>query len=119
MEEIEIRNSSELLKLMESEKLYVEWSVTSDIGPDWIGSETEIDFYTDHHCLVENSFIVGLSESVKKSVELPETGGDRIIRGEGVVNLKNGQLHLQYSWSSEYPYMNPDKFGKGEVTINA
>lgn len=117
--EIEVCNKYDLIKKLSGREIEVEWTVTSDIGPDWIGSTTEIVFYLDNCKLKNNEFLLRLIESLKAKVGIPETGGDRIINGEGIITTIGNDIHLKYYWSSCYPYMDADKRGNGETVLNA
>ncbi|WP_125931878.1 hypothetical protein [Thiosocius teredinicola] len=117
--EIEISNKSELLEHLAGRSIEAEWVVTSDMGPEWIGSKTEFSLYLGEFRIKECTYIRGLKAALKGAIGVPETGGDRIISGEAEITATGQQLNVEYCWSSCVPYMDADRTVKGEVSLNA
>lgn len=118
-EQIAITNTLQLLEKLRFQELEVEWTVTSDIGPEWIGSSTEINFYFGNCSLTRNEFLQSFENALKEAMTLPEIGGERIISGEGIIFTENDELKIKFQWFSCLPYMDPDEHGNGEAVIYA
>ncbi len=114
VDSIQIETKESLLEHMQEKELTVEWTVYSDVGPDWIGSHRTMCFYLDEYPLHDNSFHDRLRQSVIKLVNIPETSEDNVIQGEGEIVEKNGRLYLTYWWSSAPPYQDSVESGNGE-----
>ena len=111
---LQIETMEVLLRYMQEKELSVEWTVYSDIGPGWIGGSRTICFYLDEHPLHDNSFHERLQRSVIAFANIPETGGENMIYGEGQVSAKNGRLYLSYRWDSAPPYLESVESGHGQ-----
>lgn len=112
---IDINNSRELHQKMKSMDFFVEWRVTSDIGPDWIGSFREINFYLDDFMLKENQFCKELKEKLIQIIAIPSESQDHVITGEGDITIDGNSLMLDYSWEAAIPYQDPDQSEAGTV----
>ncbi|WP_196890101.1 hypothetical protein [Aureivirga sp. CE67] len=115
---MKIENKETLLKIMKTEDFYVEWIVTSDIGPDWIGSYRSFEFFIGQKEIEETPFIEKISKQMIDLIKIPETSEDHVIYGEAGFFLENEQLKLNYDWYAAIPYQNADFSKAGTITIN-
>ncbi len=110
-----IESFEELIDKMESMEFYVEWEVTSDIGPSWIGSLRTIDFYLDRYKLTKTKFCKELENKLITIVAIPETSKDHVIYGDGDIILKNKKLEIYYEYKAAIPYQEPDEYREEKV----
>lgn len=107
-----------LLKHMEKEALSVEWTVLSDIGPDWIGSSRSICYYLENTALSETSFHDQLKDTLIKAVNIPDESEESVIYGEGDIIISGNFLQINYWWTKTIPYAEkPNDRGKGEINL--
>ena len=114
---ISIKDFKDLILKMKAMEFSVQWRVTSDIGPEWIGSSKTIDFYLDDYVLNETEFITRLKKALSKRVPIPNESKDHVITGEGNISLENNQLKLHYSWEKTIPYSYPSDHKEGKVVL--
>ncbi len=112
---ITIDNFEELTAKMKTMEFSVEWRVTSDIGPDWVGSYRTIDFYLNEYILSETKFCESLKDKLIKIIPIPNKSKDHVITGDGYITLENKQLEIYYSWEKAIPYNNPSEYKEEKV----
>jgi len=110
-----IESFEELSNKMKIMEFSVQWTVTSDIGPDWIGSSRTIAFYLDDFVLSETRFCEKLKDNLIKSIPIPSESKNHVITGHGDITLKKNQLEIYYNWDASIPYENPDKSEEGKI----
>ncbi|MCO7226023.1 hypothetical protein [Pleionea sp. CnH1-48] len=114
---IRINSLNTLLQYMQKSELSVEWRVTSDIGPDWIGSTREIYFYLGSEKLDETEFHDQLKSALIKVANIPPSSEKHVIDGEGDVTIEDGFLKIKFWWSKAIPYQHSDESGSGEGVL--
>jgi len=112
---ITIENFEELITKMKAMEFSVEWRVTSDIGPDWIGSYRTIDFYLNDYTLNETNFCKKLKNKLIESIPIPNESKYHVITGDGDITLKEKQLEIYYDWEATIPYDNPSESKEGKI----
>lgn len=112
---IKIEKFDKLKSLMKSMDFFVKWIVTSDIGPDWIGSTREIKFYLDEFILYETEFCKSLKYKLIDTLSIPSESKDHVIIGDGDITLKDNRLEIYYEWYAAIPYQDPDESKEGKV----
>lgn len=83
----------------------VEWSVRCPIGPDWIGAGRFVELWVGDEPVDEAC--VGyrlLARAIIDHFALPESHEDEATFGEGVIELREGALWIDYEWSRGVPY---------------
>lgn len=110
---ITIESFEELNTKIKTMEFSVKWVITSDIGPDWIGSTRTIDFYLDHFIWNETEFSKVLKNKLIKLLSIPSESKDYIINGHGIITPKNGKLEIHYSWDTTIPYQEPSQSKEG------
>ena len=118
-EEIIIENFQSLKQYMnmKESELSVEWYVYSDLGPSWIGSWREVNFFVDGICLVENSFVERLQKYVIDAANIPSKSVDETIHGEGDISISSDTLEIKYWWDKAIPYQDPIETGSGSAVV--
>ena len=114
---IDINCLNDLEHYIKSMTFSVEWKVTSEIGPDWIGSSREICFYLDNYQLTDNEFHSLLKSKLIERLNIPEHSKDHVITGKGELEINGTKLKLHYSWGAAIPYDYPDKRGNGTEVL--
>lgn len=114
---IHIPNTELLFDKMKTMEFYVEWTVTSDIGPSWIGSSRTIDFYLDDAKLMDTDFVETLKNKLIKAIPIPSESKDHVIQGNGDITLKNNQLEVDYEWYAAIPYQDVDESKEGKIIL--
>ncbi|MBD1855237.1 MULTISPECIES: hypothetical protein [Leptolyngbya] len=103
--------------LVEQARVGVGWIVYPDIGPGWIGSHREINFYVDCMLVSKNLIISRLINVLCKGLEIPATSADLVIFGEGELRKNGGAIEVVYDWNKAFPYDNPIESGSGVFTL--
>jgi len=112
---IEVESFEKLKHKMKTMEFSVQWMVTSDIGPDWIGSSRTIDFYLGDFILSETEFCKKLKDRLIESIPIPNESKDHVITGNGDIILKENQFEICYDWDATIPYQNPGKSKEGRI----
>jgi hypothetical protein len=107
----------ELKQELKTKKLSVKWKVSSDIGPEWIGSKREVLFYLDSEPILDNSIHSFLEEILIDKLNIPTTSVDDNINGEGDLFILKNDLQIKYSISYTVPYDYPHKYDNGQVIL--
>ncbi|MNS58592.1 hypothetical protein D3C86_572420 [compost metagenome] len=107
----------ELKNELISNTLSVKWKVSSDIGPNWIGSNREICFYKNSKPIDENLAYSFLKESLIEKLNIPEKSEDDTIEGWGDLFMLDNDLIIKYRISYTIPYDYPHKYENGEVIL--
>lgn len=114
---ISIESFEELCDKMTSMEFYVNWCVTSEIGPDWIGSYRTIDFHLDNLVLTETKFVEKLKENLIELIPIPSESKDHVITGQGDITLKDSQLEVYYDWAAAIPYQNASEYKEDKIVF--
>jgi hypothetical protein len=112
---ITIENFEELKVKMQTMEFCVEWRVSPDIGPDWIGSDRTIDFYLNDYILSESEFCKSLKDKLIKIIPIPYQSKNHVITGDGDITLENQQLLVHYSWQKAIPYDNSSEYKEDKI----
>lgn len=113
----EIRDLDALVGLVDQDRISVSWTVTSAIGPEWIGSTRKVSFYVDGIPVPENPLIQRLANVLIEAILIPETSENRVISGEGDLRRRGSLIEIVYEWSAAIPYDWPSDSGSGVVTL--
>lgn len=116
-ESTEIRDLDGLVELVDQDRVAVEWTVTSGIGPEWIGSNRGITFYVDGRPVFENWLTQRLANALIEACSIPETSEKRVISGEGDFRRRGTLIEIEYSWRAAIPYDWPSVSGSGVATL--
>ena len=116
-ETISIQSYEELLEKMKSQEFSVSWRVTSDVGPDWIGSWREITFSMSGVTLTKTPFILTLEKNIIDRVPIPEKSKDYVIYGRGDLMLTKNLLAMEFDWEAAYPYDEAHFYADGKICI--
>jgi hypothetical protein len=114
-----VENLELLLALIEQAKFWVEWQVRCDLGPEWIGGGRVIQFYLAHQPLANTPLHDELKQALIETLNIPETSGDAVIRGEGTVFRTGNLLEIEFEWSAAVPYLDPHDGTCGTATLIA
>ncbi len=114
---ISIATVQELIREMKRADFSVEWTVTSEFGPEWIGSTRTITFFLGELRLKDTPFLKSITRAVIEGIPIPEKNEDHVITGQGDFHLKQKHLELQYSWEATIPYQNPDNYQSGTLLL--
>ncbi len=95
----------------------VEWTVSSEFGPEWIGSTRTIVFFLGELRLKDTPFLNSITQVVIEGIPIPEKSEDHVITGHGDFHLKQNHLELHYTWEATIPYQNPDIYKSGTLLI--
>jgi hypothetical protein len=109
----------ELIRELIGNTFSVEWKVSSDIGPEWIGSNREVCFYKNSKPLDDNLFHSLLKETLVEKLNIPEKSEDDIIEGDGDLFMSGNEIKIKFSISYTVPYAYPHKYENGEVILVA
>lgn len=113
----EIRDLDALVGLVDQDRIAVAWTVTSALGPEWIGSTRHVSFYVNGIPLPENPLIQRLVDVLVEAILIPETSKDRVISGEGKLRRRGNLIEMVYEWSAAIPYDWPSDSGSCVVTL--
>lgn len=114
---ISIATVQELIREMKRADFSVEWTVTSEIGPEWIGSTRTITFFLGELPLKDTPFLKAITRAVIEGIPIPEKSEDHVITGHGSFRITQNHLELSYSWEATIPYQNPDNYQSGTLLI--
>ena len=109
--------TDKLKQELKTKKLSVKWKVSSDIGPDWIGSKREVCFYLNSEPIIDNSIHAFLKEILIDKLNIPEKSEDDNIDEEGDLFILENDLQIKYSISYTVPYDYPHKYDNGQVVL--
>ena len=113
----EIADVDTLVRLVDQDRVGVDWTVTSTIGPGWIGSSRELSFYVDGKPIAENALARRLTNALIEALSIPETSEDHVISGEGDLRRRGTLIEVVYDWSAAIPYDFPSDSGSGVVAL--
>lgn len=114
---ITIEDFESLIEKINTKEFWVKWKVSSDIGPDWIGSVRTINFYVDEYKLEETEFCKDLKNRLIQLIPIPETSKDHVITGHGDITLKKNCLEIHYDWDATIPYDEPSEEKEGKMVF--
>ena len=101
-ESVLIENLETLLQMMNTFELSVEWTISSNIGPGWIGSHRTISFYLDHLVLEDTPFHRQLQQTLIDLLGLPQQSKEYIIQGEGDISRQGKTIPYQYPLEKKF-----------------
>lgn len=104
-------------QLVEQGRVGVDWTVLSDIGPEWMGSERRLTFHVDGRAVGDNPTISRLAARLIDGLQIPATSSAHVIRGEGDLRKNGSAIEVVYDWSKAIPYDHPAETGSGVFTL--
>ena len=116
-ETIDVPDLEAFARLVEQDKVGVYWLVRSEIGPEWIGSWRELNFFVDGIPVADNELTKRLADALIDGLAIPATSQDHVIRGEGELQLNGNSIEVVYDWSKAVPYDDPVETGEGVFTL--
>ncbi|MBL7779161.1 MAG: hypothetical protein JNK66_12830 [Chitinophagales bacterium] len=102
---------------LKTKTLWVQWQVTCNIGPDWVGSSRDIQFYINAEPVEDNDFHSFLKDCLIEKLNIPEKSEEDMIEGEGDLLLLGNDVMIKYAISYTVPYNYPHKYENGEVVL--
>ena len=84
-----IYNFEALKEKMQTMEFWVEWTVYSDIGPNWIGSYRKVAFVLGSYKLANTNFYEEIEEKLVTALKIPKTSQDLVIYGDAEILLEN------------------------------
>lgn len=112
---ITVADLKQLVELIDQDKVGVYWTVFSEIGPEWIGSRLEINFFVDGTPMAENQLTNRLANALVDALSIPATSKEHVMTGEGDLRRNGKSIEIVYDWSKAVPYDDPAETGSGAV----
>lgn len=116
-QQTEIRDLDALVGLVDHDRVSVDWTVTSAMGPEWIGSTRKLSFCVDGIPIAENSFTRRLAKAIIEAISIPETSEELVISGEGNLRRRGTLIEIVYEWRAANPYDWSSDSGSGVAKL--